>query len=69
MIWKDEAFQSWVDIWGRIYGEDTDSYKFLDNVQKSFFLMNIVDNDFVNGDLNKVILDFVDENKELIDSL
>ena len=69
MIWKDEAFQSWVDIWAVIYGNDNESYKFLEKVQRTFFLMNIVDNDFINGDLNKVILDFVDENKQLIDSL
>ena len=69
MIWKDEAFQSWSDIWGIIYGQSSISYKFLENIQNTFYLMNIVDNDFINGDLNKVILDFIDENKQLIDSL
>ena len=55
------------DIWGVIYGQETESYRFLENVQKSFFLMNIVDNDSINGDLNKVIINLIDENKQLID--
>ena len=31
--------------------------------------MNIVDNDYVDGDLNKVIEDFIETNKDFIDSL
>jgi methylenetetrahydrofolate reductase (NADPH) len=52
MIWKEEAFQSWLDQWALIYGTDSTSFKFLENIHNSFFLMNVVDNDFINGDLN-----------------
>ena len=31
--------------------------------------MNIVDNDYVDGDLNKVIEEFIEANKDFIDSL
>jgi len=31
--------------------------------------MNIVDNDYVGGDLAKVLSDFIDENQDLIKSL
>ena len=31
--------------------------------------MNIVDNDYVDGDLNKVIEQFIDANKDFINSL
>jgi methylenetetrahydrofolate reductase (NADPH) len=52
MIWKDEAFSSWVEGWAIIYGNDSPSYEFLDKIHKSFYLMNVVDNDYINGDLN-----------------
>jgi len=65
MIWKDEAFSLWVYEWGIIYGEESASYKFLKNISDSFFLVNIVDNDFINGDLYAIIIDFIDHNQEL----
>lgn len=69
LIWKDEAFLSWVDQWGVIYGQETESYAFLKNIYDSFYLVNVVDNNFVNGNLNKVISDFIEENQDLISSL
>jgi methylenetetrahydrofolate reductase (NADPH) len=69
MIWKDEAFNSWIENWGIIYGTESDSFRFVKNIYDSFYLMNVVDNDFVGGDLNKVISDFIEENLELITSL
>ena len=32
LIWKDEAFGSWIDVWGIIYGVDSESYKFLEKI-------------------------------------
>jgi methylenetetrahydrofolate reductase (NADPH) len=52
MIWKEEAFLSWLDQWAVIYGSDSPSSKFLTNIHNTFFLMNVVDNDYINGDLN-----------------
>jgi methylenetetrahydrofolate reductase (NADPH) len=69
MIWKEEAFLSWLDQWAIIYGSDSPSHKFLENIHNTFFLMNVVDNDFINGDLDKLFSDFIDQNKELIDSI
>ena len=60
MIWKDEAFASWVDNWGIIYGLEDPSCKYLENVRNSYYLINIVDNDFIGGDLDKIILGFID---------
>lgn len=30
LIWKQEAFASWLDHWGIIYGMDSESFKFLE---------------------------------------
>ena len=69
MIWKDEAFKHWVDDWGFIYGLEAPSCKFLEMAMNKFYLVNIVDNDYVNGDLNKVLLEFIEKNQETISKL
>jgi methylenetetrahydrofolate reductase (NADPH) len=69
VIWKQEAFMSWLDHWGIIYGLDTPQFKFLERCQNNFYLVNVVDNDYITGDLNRVFADFIEENKELISSL
>eukprot|EP00352_Strombidinopsis_acuminata_P001216 CAMPEP_0176346076 /NCGR_PEP_ID=MMETSP0126-20121128/5949_1 /TAXON_ID=141414 ORGANISM="Strombidinopsis acuminatum, Strain SPMC142" /NCGR_SAMPLE_ID=MMETSP0126 /ASSEMBLY_ACC=CAM_ASM_000229 /LENGTH=111 /DNA_ID=CAMNT_0017693397 /DNA_START=1014 /DNA_END=1349 /DNA_ORIENTATION=+ len=68
-FWKDEAFRSWVDKWASIYEKESESYSFLHKIHDSFFLVNIVHNDFVGGDLNKCIEDFITNHKELISSI
>lgn len=69
MIWKDEAFSCWVDEWAFIYGLDSDSYKFIEKVKNNFYLMNVVDNDFVNGNLYNIFNDFIDKHQAEIDKL
>ena len=70
LTWKDEIFMQWIDEWGIIYGKGTDSFKFLkERCYQGMYLMNVVDNDFVNGDLDKVFEEFITENKELIKSM
>lgn len=77
-IWKDEAFSQWVDTWGLIYkakpgekasDEDEASLAFLEHCRDSLYLVNVVDNNFVDSSLAGVICDFVDQNQELIAAL
>ncbi|XP_047316341.1 methylenetetrahydrofolate reductase 1-like [Impatiens glandulifera] len=51
MVWKDEAFEIWSTGWAKLYPEDDPSRKLLEQVQSSYFLVSLVDNDYVNGDL------------------
>ncbi len=62
MIWKDEAFYAWLDQWAVIYGQGSTSFEFLKKLFDSFYLMNVVDNDYINGDLNGVFMEFLDKN-------
>ena len=55
-IWKDEAFSLWIDDWANIYDAKSESYKLLNEVYNTYYLVNIVDNDFVDGDILKHIL-------------
>jgi len=54
-IWKDEAFALWLSEWRSIYDEDSKSYQLIDEIYHNYFLVNIVENDYVNGDLFKIV--------------
>jgi len=49
--WKDEAFGLWKSQWLALYEEESTSHKVLSSVINSYFLMNIVDNNYINGDI------------------
>lgn len=65
-IWKDEAFSFWLDKWASIYEKESKTYEYLKSVHDSFYLVNVVENDFVNGNLSKALETFIDANKPLI---
>lgn len=69
VIWKDEIFLQWVDPWAVIYAPESPSASFLKRCHDTLYLVNVVHNDFINGDLDKVLLEFIDENQALINSL
>ncbi len=52
LIWKNEALQNFQKIWASIYEDDKESIEFLSKCTSELYLMNIVDNDYVDGDLN-----------------
>lgn len=60
-IWKDEAFKAWNETWAVIY-TDEDSKAFLKKCHDDMFLINIVDNDYVEGNLTANLLTFVEQN-------
>lgn len=76
--WKDEALSAFTTTWAVIYrpqkpkegappdqGSD-ESIKFLTTCHQSFYLMNVVENDFIGGDLQKVMSEFIAANTETI---
>jgi len=70
-VWKDEAFELWTSQWAQIYKsdkqdigpEEENSIRVLEKIRDTWFLVNIVDNDYVSetSDIfdvfKKVILD------------
>lgn len=58
--WKDEAFGLWMSMWGELYEEGTPSRELFERLQRRLFLVNVVDNDYVSGDLWDVLNDFLD---------
>ena len=51
MVWKEEAFALWLSAWGSLYPEGSDSRRLLETIHDTFYLVNVVDNDFESGDL------------------
>jgi len=53
-IWKDEAFQLWLDEWRALYPKNSESWQVITQLHQEYFLVNIVENDFVNGDIYRI---------------
>jgi len=53
-IWKDEAFELWLIDWASIYEKNSVSYKLIKEIHDSYYLVNIVDNDYVNGNIFEI---------------
>uniref|UniRef100_A0A0A9CWE5 MTHFR n=1 Tax=Arundo donax TaxID=35708 RepID=A0A0A9CWE5_ARUDO len=51
MVWKDEAFEIWTRGWASLFREGDSSRELLEKVQKSCYLVSLVDNDYISGDL------------------
>ncbi len=56
LIWKDEAFSLWMNDWASIYEQESASFKILKEIYETYYLVNIVDNDYVDGDMMQQIL-------------
>ncbi|KAK4751870.1 hypothetical protein SAY87_020668 [Trapa incisa] len=50
-VWKDEAFEIWSRGWASRYPEGDPSRKLLEEIQSTYSLVSLVDNDYINGDL------------------
>lgn len=51
IAWKNEAFSVWVNVWADLYDEESPSRKVLENLRDTLYLVNVVDNDYVGGDI------------------
>lgn len=50
-VWKDEAFALWKSLWANLYEEGSQSRKIVDEVINNWYLMNIVDNNYITGNI------------------
>lgn len=51
LVWKDEAFDAFMDEWASLYPEGDASKKVLQEVHDTYYLVSFVDNDYIQGDL------------------
>lgn len=55
MLNQDEAFALWTSEWGALYEEGSRSRQIIDEIASTWYLVSVVDNDYVNGDLFPVL--------------
>lgn len=46
LVWKDEAFALWTEQWGNLYPLSSKSREVIESITNTYYLVNIVDNDF-----------------------
>jgi len=65
IAWKDEAFSLWSTMWQSIYDEKTDSrsYSLIEEIKQHWFLVNIVENDYINGNIFEPFIDLLQDEK------
>jgi len=51
IAWKDEAFALWASQWQSIYPEGSVAWKLIQSIMDTWYLVNVVDNDYVSGDI------------------
>lgn len=56
LAWKDEAFQLWHQ-WARCYEKESATAQLMNTIANSWLLVNLVDNDYVNGDIFSIFKD------------
>jgi methylenetetrahydrofolate reductase (NADPH) len=67
LVWKEEAFDLWISSWASIYSEESEAYEILYDIHDSVFLVNVVDNDYINGDIFQVFdraLEIMEANRQ-----
>ena len=60
LVWKDEAFRLWIRQWATIYNDESKSHDLIYNIHDTFFLVNVVDNNFIDGDIFSIFSDIID---------
>lgn len=58
-VWKAEAFNLWLSHWADLYEAEDASKGVLRNIHDTYSLINVVDNDFVAGDIWRIFSDVI----------
>ena len=56
LIWKKDAFKLWINEWSKIYDKESKSYKLINEIYNNYYLVFIVDNDYINGNIFEKIM-------------
>merc|ERR1712228_286100 len=64
IAWKDEAFSLWTTMWQSIYKKDSKSYKLIQEIKEEWFLVNIVENNYINGQIFEPFVKLLENEKD-----
>ena len=54
-VWKDEAFDLWTTAWAGLYEQGSSSAQLLTDIRDSYYLVSLLDNNYIDSDLFKVV--------------
>lgn len=54
---QDEAFALWMEKWGAMYQPSSPSYNIINQICSSYYLVNLVDNDFPKDSILWTVID------------
>ncbi|TYG55053.1 hypothetical protein ES288_D09G240700v1 [Gossypium darwinii] len=57
VVWKDEAFEIWSRSWSALYPDGDPSKNLLEEIQSSYYLVSLVDNNYMDGNIFGVFED------------
>lgn len=57
LAWKAEAFALWLSQWAASYDDDSTAADVIHDIHDSYYLIHLVDNDFIAGDVFAVFAD------------
>ncbi|TYH55475.1 hypothetical protein ES332_D09G237200v1 [Gossypium tomentosum] len=57
VVWKDEAFEIWSRSWSTLYPDGDPSKNLLEEIQSSYYLVSLVDNNYMDGNIFGVFED------------
>lgn len=68
IVWSEEVFELWTQSWAALYEDGSDSSDLLYNIHDTYFLVAIVDNDYIDSNLFTVFDELI-EKKPRTDSV
>jgi len=49
LVWAEEAFSLWTNMWLNLYEIDSKSYELIETIRDTYYLVAIIDNDFTSA--------------------
>jgi len=68
-IWRVEAFDLWTEQWAKLYEPDSESRMILEEIAETYYLVNLVDNDFPKGNCLWEVMEDMFSRKKLNSTL
>jgi len=64
IVWSKEAFILWKEGWASLYDDETRSSELLYNMHDQYYLVAIIDNDYIESDLYTIFTDVTNDRNE-----
>lgn len=61
LVWKEEAFALWLSLWANLYEEESASSRLIQEIHNTYFLVAIIENDYIHGNIWHVFDEILDE--------